>query len=162
MQPKQFCHFLTLRLENSIVLHVLKNTLVNLSLRKEGGYSEKLLMTFYLDEGLMGGIFLYNPHKNLPKFGQILNMSKICVHGMQKLSRASHLIMIKMLLALGVLQVGAAIAFQNCGLKGNDLSCASASCSARSRETKQKAAGRTFRDNKKTPWVWCRRTSIMW
>lgn len=117
MQPKQFCHFLTLRLEKSIVLHVLKNALVNLFLRKEGSYSEKLLMTFCFDEALIEGIFLCNPHENLPKFGQILNMSKICVHVMQKLSRASHLIMIKMLSALGMLRIGAAIAFQNYGLR---------------------------------------------
>lgn len=117
MQPKQFCHFLTVRLEKSIVLHVLKNALVNLFLRKEESYSEKFLMTSCFDEGLMGGIFLCIPHENLHKYGQILNMSKICVHVMEQLSKASHLIMTKMLLALGMLQVGAAIACQNYELR---------------------------------------------
>jgi len=50
-------------------LYVLKNVLVDVFLRKEGSYSEKLPITSCFDERLMGVIFLCNLRKSLPKFG---------------------------------------------------------------------------------------------
>lgn len=93
--------FLALKLEKGIVLHVLKSTLVNLFLTKEGSCSGNVLMAFCFDEDLEGGIFPCNPYKNVPNFGQILNVSKICVLVMQKLAKVSHLTAIKVFPAAG-------------------------------------------------------------
>lgn len=103
--------FLVLKLEKGIVLHVLKSILGNLFWTKEESCSWKVLMAFCFDESFEGGIFPCNPYKNVHKFGQILNVLKICIHGMQKLPEVSHLTAVKVLSAVVVVCVQSAFLF---------------------------------------------------
>lgn len=68
-------------------------------------------MAFCFDESFEGGIFPCNPYKNVHKFGQILNVLKICIHGMQKLPEVSHLTAVKVLSAVVVVCVQSAFLF---------------------------------------------------
>lgn len=94
--------FLALKLEKGIVLHVLTSTLGNLFWTKEGSCSGKVLMAFSFQEGLDRGIFPCNPYRSVPKFGQTVNVLKICVCGMQKSPEVSCLTAVQVLSAVGV------------------------------------------------------------